>query len=251
MIVLNDVSVAFNLSTPMEYFALRSLTLRIQEGEFVTVIGGNGAGKSTLLHLLAGEIKATCGSLFINKMNITELSEAQRAKFVSRVFQDPLVGSCGDLTIEENMGLAFLRGYGRSLKKAVTKNDRKYFRDLVAGLKLGLENYLEVPMKHLSGGQRQAISVLMATLQPSRILLLDEHTAALDPKMAKRVMSITTQLIEEQKLTVLMVTHSMSQALEYGTRTILMQEGRVAKDISGRERSAMTPHDLLELFELI
>lgn len=250
MILLDDVSVAFNVSTPLEFFALRGLTFRIQEGEFVTVIGGNGAGKSTLLHLLAGEIPATHGSLFINKMNITDLNEAERAKFVSRVFQDPSVGSCGDLTIEENMGLAFRRGQKRSLKIAVTKNDKKHFRDLVASLKLGLENYLEVPMKHLSGGQRQAVSLLMATLRPSKILLLDEHTASLDPKMGKRVMALTMQLVEEQKLTVLMVTHSMTQALEYGTRTILMKEGRIEKDMSGQERSAMTAHDLLALFEL-
>ncbi|PWU04325.1 MAG: ABC transporter ATP-binding protein [Verrucomicrobia bacterium] len=250
MIILNDVYVSFNLNTPLERFALRGLTLRIHAGEFVTVIGGNGAGKSTLLHLLAGDIKATQGSLLIDQKNITSLSEPQRSKFVSRVFQDPLIGSCGELSIEENMSLAYLRGKSRGLKRALTHNERNYFKELVTSLDLGLENHLKIPMKHLSGGQRQAISLLMATLQPSKILLLDEHTASLDPRMAKKVMSITMKLVKEQNLTVLMVTHSMTQALEYGTRILLLQDGHIQKDITGQERESLTPYDLLKYFEI-
>lgn len=249
MIILKNISIVFDLGTPMEHLALSEINLRIPQGEFVTVIGGNGSGKSTLLNLLAGELKTKSGSILINNINVTKWNEAERSKYVSRIFQDPLVGSCGDLSIEENMGLAFLRGKRKGLRIALRQNERKYFRELVANLGLNLENRLDYPMKQLSGGQRQAISVLMATLQPSKILLLDEHTASLDPKMSKKVMAITVKLIEEQKLTVLMVTHSMSQALEYGTRTILMQEGKITKDMNLEERATMTAYDLLSLFD--
>lgn len=250
MIALDNICVTFNAGTPVAYEALRNINLRIKEGEFVTIIGGNGAGKSTLMNLLSGEVQASLGAIRIDDKDVTGLSIEERAKFVSRVFQDPLIGSCADLTIEENLALAYCRGKKRGLKIALSKEVRKHFCDLVGDLGLGLENRLQEPMRQLSGGQRQAISLVMATLQPSKVLLLDEHTAALDPKMAKKVMTITTQLIESQKLTVLMITHSMSQSLEYGTRTILMRDGQIAKDIVGRERSAMTPHDLLALFEL-
>lgn len=250
MITINDVCVTYNQGTPLEHPGLRSINLRIKEGEFVTIIGGNGAGKSTLMNLLSGEVLASSGSILINNKDVTKLSIENRAKFVSRVFQDPLIGSCADLTIEENLALAFRRGRGRGLGMALNKQTKGYFRELVADLGLGLENRLQDPMSQLSGGQRQAISLLMATLQPSKILLLDEHTAALDPKMARKVMAITTQLITGQKLTALMITHSMSQALEYGMRTILMNDGRIEKDLTGKERQAMTPHDLIELFDV-
>lgn len=250
MIILDDISVTFDQGTPLEHVGLADINLRIKEGEFVTIIGGNGAGKSTLMNLLSGEVSATSGSIRIDNKNVTSLSIERRAKFVSRVFQDPLVGSCPTLTIEENLALALRRGKGRGLGMALNKNTRTHFQTIVADLGLGLENRLQDSMSQLSGGQRQAISLLMATLQPSRILLLDEHTAALDPKMAKKVMTITTDLIRNQGLTALMITHSMSQALEYGTRTLLMCDGRIEKDISGRERQAMTPHDLLQLFDI-
>lgn len=250
MILLKDISVTFNEGTPLEHFGLRGINLRITEGEFVTIIGGNGAGKSTLMNLLSGEVDASSGSIFIDNQDVTGFSVEKRAKFVSRVFQDPLVGSCAGLTIEENLALALRRGKGRGLGMALGKETRGHFRELVADLGLGLENRLQDPMGQLSGGQRQAISLLMATLQPSKILLLDEHTAALDPKMARKVMAITTELISAQKLTALMITHSMTQALEYGMRTILMSDGRIEKDIVGRERQEMTAHDLVRLFDV-
>lgn len=250
MIVLDNICVTFNRGTPLEHEGLCDLSLRIKEGEFVTIIGGNGAGKTTLMNLLSGEVAPTVGSILIDNKDVTGFSIEKRSKFFSRVFQDPLVGSCADLTIEENLALAFRRGRRRGFGIALGKKTREYFHDLVAELGLGIENRLQEPMGQLSGGQRQAISLLMATLQPSKILLLDEHTASLDPKMAKKVMAITSQLISTRKLTALMITHSMSQALEYGTRTILMNNGRIEKDIIGRERHAMTPHDLFELFEV-
>lgn len=250
MIALNNISVTFNPNTPLERTALRTLTLRILPGEFITVIGSNGSGKSTLMNLLAGNVKASHGSIFIDNRNVTKMTVAERSGFVSRVFQEPTIGSCPNLTLAENMALAFRRGHIRSLKTALDKTNRSHFRKLIANLGLGLEDRLDEPMEQLSGGQRQAISLLMATLQPSKILLLDEHTASLDPKMAKRVMAITTQLITNQKLTTLMVTHSMTDALEYGDRTLLMHEGQIAKDIAGKERKTLTPYDLLTLFEL-
>lgn len=250
MIALNNICVVFDQGTPLERIALRELSLRIKEGEFVTIIGSNGSGKSTLMNLLSGEITPSLGSIMIDNKDVTKLSVEARAKFVGRVFQDPLVGSCANLTIEENLALAFRRGKTRSLRVMLNGTTRRHLQDLVADLGLGLEDRLQDPMQQLSGGQRQAISLLMATLQPSKILLLDEHTAALDPRMAKKVMSLTTRLIENQKLTVLMITHSMTQALEYGTRTILLAEGRVEKDIIGRERNALTPYDLLKMFEV-
>lgn len=250
MIVINDVFVTYNQGTPLARPGLVAINLRIKKGEFVTIIGGNGSGKSTLMNLLSGEVSASSGNIIIDNNDVTNLSIEHRAKFVSRVFQDPLIGSCADLTIEENLALAFCRGRGRGLGLALDKKTKHYFRELVADLGLGLENRLLDPMSLLSGGQRQAISLLMATLQPSKILLLDEHTAALDPKMAKKVMAITTDLIINQGLTALMVTHSMSQALEYGTRTILLSDGSIKKDISGRERQSMTPHDLIALFDV-
>lgn len=250
MIILNDISVTFNQGTPLEHLGLRNLNLRIKEEEFVTIIGGNGAGKSTLMNLLSGEVAASIGSISIDNQDVTNFSTEQRAKFVSRVFQDPLIGSCASLTIEENLALAFRRGQKRGLRKALDRITREHFRDLLADLGLGLENRLQDPMAQLSGGQRQAVSLLMATLQPSKILLLDEHTAALDPKMAKKVMSLTTRIVNAQRLTVLMITHSMTQALEYGTRTIFMNDGCVQKDFVGRERESMTAHDLIELIDV-
>lgn len=251
MIVLKNISVTFNVGMPIECLALNEINLRIHEGEFVTVIGGNGSGKSTLMNLIAGEVHASNGSILINNLNVTKWDETKRAIYVSRVFQDPLIGSCADLTIAENMELAFLRGKGKSLRLALNKGNRKYFREIVSTLGLNLENRLDYPMKQLSGGQRQAINLLMATLQPSKILLLDEHSSALDPRMSKKVMEITMKLIEEQKLTVLMVTHSMSQALDYGTRTIILQEGQIVRDISGDARKSMAPYDLLSIFEVL
>ncbi len=248
MITLNNIHVIFSPGTIRERKALNGLSLSISEGEFLTVIGSNGAGKSTMLNTIAGEILPTSGTIMIDDDNVSQKSSFERANAVARVFQDPLAGTCGDLTVAENMALAQARGHGRGFKKALSRGRRDSFRELIAGLKLGLENRLDTPMAALSGGQRQAISLLMATLSPLKILLLDEHTSALDPKTAAFVMDLSQQMIAEHKLTALMVTHSLQQALDVGTRTIMLHEGHVIFDVSGGERSTLTVADLLAQF---
>lgn len=249
MISLNDIHVTFGEGTPLETRAVRGISLDINEGEFVTVIGSNGSGKSTLLNTLSGEVIPTRGTLNIGEQEVTRWSTAQRAKLISRVFQDPLAGSCENLSIEENMALAWYRGQKMSFGSALNNKNREVFKKQLARLGLGLENRLRDKMGLLSGGQRQAISLLMSALQPAKILLLDEHTAALDPKTAAFVLDLTCQIIGENKLTSLMVTHSMQQALEVGTRTIMLHEGKIVFDVSGEERKGLTIVDLLELFK--
>jgi len=249
MICLEDIHVTFGAGTPLETRAVRGISLTINEGEFVTVIGSNGSGKSTLLNTLSGEVQPTCGHIKIGDQDVTRWSTAQRAKLIARVFQDPLAGSCENLTIEENMALAWYRGQPMQFSAALNEENRKVFKQQLARLGLGLENRLRDKMGLLSGGQRQAISLLMSSLQPAKILLLDEHTAALDPKTAAFVLDLTCQIIDENKLTSLMVTHSMQQALEVGTRTIMLHEGKIVFDVSGKEREGLTIVDLLELFK--
>lgn len=249
MIVLENIFVTFNVGTPLEKEALKGIDLTIGAGDFLTIIGGNGAGKSTLLNVLSGEVKVAKGKIKIQEKDVTGLSTEQRAKYVGRVFQDPMVGTCSELTIEENFALAYRRGERRGLWPALTKKLREYFREELAKLNLGLERRMRDPMASLSGGQRQAVSLLMATLHPSQILLLDEHTSALDPKMAERVMQLTQDLITKHGLTALMVTHSLHQALDFGNRTVLMQEGHIVRDLHGPERSSLTPNDLVQLFK--
>lgn len=248
MITLSDIHVVFSPDTIRERKALTGLSLSISEGEFLTVIGSNGAGKSTLLNTIAGEILPTSGTIMIDDDNVSQKPSFARANAVARVFQDPLAGTCGDLTVAENMALAQARGHKRGFKKALSRARRESFRDLVAGLKLGLENRLDTPMAALSGGQRQAISLLMATLSPLKILLLDEHTSALDPKTADFVMDLSKRIIAEHKLTALMVTHSLQQALDVGTRTVMLHEGHVIFDVSGEKRATLTVADLLAQF---
>jgi len=249
MISLNNIHVTFGRGTPLETRAVRGISLDINEGEFVTVIGSNGSGKSTLLNTLSGEVIPTRGKINIGETDVTRWSTARRAKLISRVFQDPLAGSCENLTIEENMALAWYRGQAMGYGAALKDENRKVFKQQLARLGLGLENRLRDKMGLLSGGQRQAISLLMSALQPAKILLLDEHTAALDPKTAAFVLDLTCQIIDENKLTSLMVTHSMQQALEVGTRTIMLHEGKIVFDVSGEERKGLTIVDLLELFK--
>lgn len=249
MIILDDIHVTFGEGTPLETRAVRGISLNINEGEFVTVIGSNGSGKSTLLNTLSGEVIPTRGKVKIGDQDVTRWGTAQRAKLISRVFQDPLAGSCENLSIEENMALAWYRGKSMSYGSALNNENRKVFKKQLARLDLGLENRLRDKMGLLSGGQRQAISLLMSALQPARILLLDEHTAALDPKTATFVLDLSCQIINENKLTSLMVTHSMQQALEVGTRTIMLHEGKIVFDVSGDERKGLTIVDLLELFK--
>ena len=248
MISINQLGVTFNPGGVLEARALIDLTLTIQQGEFVTVVGSNGAGKSTLLSAIAGDVFPTSGSIHINGNDVSARPAYARANLVARVFQDPLAGTCAELSIEENMALAHARGGKRGLTMAVTTKKRQYFRDRLSALGLGLENRLSDTVGKLSGGQRQALSLLMATLADSQILLLDEHTAALDPRMAAFVLDLTQQIYTDYKLTVLMVTHSMQAALNLGGRTLMLHQGNVVLDLASAQRATMQAADLLRLF---
>ncbi|WP_072282025.1 ABC transporter ATP-binding protein [Rappaport israeli] len=249
MISASEMRVTFGRGTPLENRALQGLSLTLEAGEFVTVIGSNGAGKSTLLNALAGEILLDAGRILIDGEEVTHLSTHQRAAKIARVFQNPLLGTCERLSIEENMALAIKRGGKRGLSWAVKNRYKKRFQEALAHLNLGLENRLQDKMGLLSGGQRQAVSLLMASLTPSSILLLDEHTAALDPKTASFVIALTQEIVAQEKLTTLMVTHSMRQALDVGSRTIMLHQGRVVFDIADEARCGLGVADLLKLFE--
>ncbi len=249
MIILENIHVTFGKGTPLETEAIRGIHLTIKEGEFISVIGSNGSGKSTLLNVLSGEVIPTSGKVLIDNQDITPWSTAKRAQLIARVFQDPLAGSCENLTIEENMALACYRGKKIAFNSALNTSNRELFTQQLTRLGLGLENRLKDKMGLLSGGQRQAISLLMSALQPAKILLLDEHTAALDPKTATFVLKLTDQIIKENNLTSLMITHSMQQALAVGTRTIMLHQGKIIFDVSGQQRKALTINDLLELFK--
>ncbi|WII94806.1 ABC transporter ATP-binding protein [Moraxella haemolytica] len=249
MMIAKDLRLTFNKGTPIENPALQGVSLHITAGEFVTVIGTNGAGKSTFLNTISGALQPDSGLVVIHDKDVTRLPTHKRSHLVARVFQDPMAGTCEALTIEENMALAFKRGGIRSLASALNNKNREIFREKLSILKLGLENRLTDRMGLLSGGQRQAVSLLMASLQPSKILLLDEHTAALDPKTAAFVLELTDKIVQENGLTTMMVTHSMQQALTHGTRTVMLHQGRVVLDVSGDERHGMTVQDLLNMFE--
>ncbi|WOS37940.1 Energy-coupling factor transporter ATP-binding protein EcfA2 [Oligella urethralis] len=251
MLDIKNIHITFNPNTPIETKALRGASLAIAEGEFVSVIGSNGAGKSTLLNAVAGELRVDKGQILVNQKDVTRLPVWDRAKQVARVFQDPMAGTCEDLTIEENLALAYSRGQKRGLRAAIKPAMREFFQERLAILGLGLEHRLSDRIGLLSGGQRQAISLLMATLQPSRILLLDEHTAALDPRTAAFILELTEKIVEEQGLTTMMVTHSMKQALEHGDRTVMLHQGKVVLDVSGEKRAQMSVSDLLEMFEKV
>ncbi|MCV2219031.1 ABC transporter ATP-binding protein [Thauera sp. Sel9] len=251
MLKVQDLHLTFNPGTPIETQALRGMSLEIPSGQFVTVIGSNGAGKSTFLNAVSGEQKIDSGSIEIDGIDMTRQPVWSRARHVARVFQDPLAGTCEDLTIEENMALAKMRGRRRGLSFAVKPALREEFRAQLATLGLGLENRLSDRIGLLSGGQRQAVSLLMAALQPSRLLLLDEHTAALDPRTAAFVLELTVRIVAEHKLTTMMVTHSMRQALDVGQRTVMLHQGRVVLDVSGKEREGMDVHHLLAMFEKV
>lgn len=249
MISATDLKLTFGQGTPLENPALRGMSLTVNPGEFVTVIGSNGAGKSTFLNALAGEVLVDSGRIAVDGQDVTRLPTHRRSGRVARVFQDPLAGTCEGLSIEENLALAIKRGQRRGLTSAVKTRYHSAFRDSLAKLNLGLEDRLGDKMGLLSGGQRQAVSLLMASLTPSSILLLDEHTAALDPKTAAFVLELTKSIVAERKLTTLMVTHSMKQALEVGTRTVMLHQGQVVFDIAGEERKGLGVKDLLALFE--
>lgn len=248
MIEVNNVDVVFAAGGGVEKRALQGLSLKIEQGEFLTVIGSNGAGKSTLLSLLAGEVAPTRGTVRIGDDDVSHQTQHERASLVARVFQDPLAGTCASLTIEENLALAAHRGSRRGLRRAIGAHDRLRFKEVLEPLGLGLQDRLHTQIGLLSGGQRQAVSLLMASLSGSQLLLLDEHTAALDPATAALVMDITKRIVETARLTTLMVTHSMRQALDFGHRTVMLDGGRIALDIREDERKGKDASDLLRLF---
>ncbi len=249
MLRAQNLRVTFSPGTPIENRVLRGLSLEIPTGQFVSVIGSNGAGKSTLLNAISGDLLVDQGRIDIDNVDVTNRRAWQRASLVARVFQDPMAGTCEALTIEENMALAMARGRSRGFRFALNRGNRELFREKLAILNLGLEQRLTDRIGLLSGGQRQAVSLLMASLQPSRILLLDEHTAALDPKTAAFVLELTAKIIEDNKLTAMMVTHSMRQALDYGSRTVMLHQGQVVLDVAGDERVGLDVPDLLHMFE--
>lgn len=249
MLTATNLNLTFNPGTPIETPALQGLSVNLPTGQFVTVIGTNGAGKSTFLNAISGDLQVDSGSITIDATEVTNLPVWARAGLVARVFQDPMAGTCEDLTIEENLALAQARGQRRGLRRAVKAEQREYFQEQLSRLNLGLEKRLSDRIGLLSGGQRQAVSLLMASLQPSRILLLDEHTAALDPRTADFVLELTTKLVQEQQLTTLMVTHSMRQALAVGDRTLMLHQGKVVLDVAAQERQGLGITDLLRMFE--
>lgn len=251
MLIAKDLQLTFNPDTPIETKALRGMSLSIPSGQFVTVIGSNGAGKSTFLNAVSGDQEVDSGTIHIDDKEVTRLPVWERAQYVARVFQDPMAGTCEDLTIEENMALASNRGTKRGLAGAVKASMRDEFKSRLETLGLGLENRLTDRIGLLSGGQRQAVSLLMAAMRPSRILLLDEHTAALDPRTADFVLALTERIVSDGKLTTMMVTHSMKQALEVGDRTVMLHQGQVVLDVSGPERQGLQVPDLLAMFEKV
>ena len=248
MLDIKAINKTFNPGTINANHALKDLSLHLADGESITVIGGNGAGKSTLLNAVAGVWSVDSGSIHLGGVDMTHLPEYKRAKYIGRVFQDPMMGTAGNMQIEENLALAARRGQRRSLKIGITRAEREQYREMLRILDLGLENRLTDKAGLLSGGQRQALTLLMATMQKPKLLLLDEHTAALDPKTAAKVMEVTRTLVNQDRLTTLMITHNMRDAIEYADRLIMMYEGRIALDISGEEKKKLTVEDLLAKF---
>ena len=248
MLKITNLQKTFNAGTVNEKVALNGLDLELRDGDFVTVIGGNGAGKSTLFNAIAGVWKPDCGTIEIDGVDVTNMPEHKRAKYLGRVFQDPMKGTAPDMEIAENLAIAARRGTKRKLIWGVRKAERQQYKELLATLDLGLEDRLSSKVGLLSGGQRQAVTLLMATLKRPKLLLLDEHTAALDPKTAAKVLEITDQIVTENRLTTVMVTHNMRDAIEHGNRLIMMHEGRVVVDVEGEEKKQLQVSDLLELF---
>ena len=249
MLTLSRVSKTFNRGTASEKPALTTINLTLEDGEFVTVIGGNGAGKSTMLNMIAGVYPLDAGTIELDGIDISQLPEHRRSRYLGRVFQDPMRGTAADMQIDENLALAKRRGEHRGLSWGIGKEERAGYAKRLASLDLGLEDRLESKVGLLSGGQRQALTLLMATLQKPKLLLLDEHTAALDPKTAEKVLDITKDIVEKRKLTTLMITHNMKDALRLGNRLIMMHEGNILVDVKGEEKSRLTVRDLLALFE--
>ena len=251
MLDIQNISKTFNPGTVNEKTALNGLTLHLNEGDFVTVIGGNGAGKSTMLNAVAGTFTVDSGAIVIDGVDVTRLLEHKRAKFIGRVFQDPMMGTAPTMQIEENLALAARRGQSRGLGWGITKTERADYRELLRDLDLGLEDRLTSKVGLLSGGQRQALTLLMASLKRPKLLLLDEHTAALDPKTAAKVLELSAKIVAEHNLTTLMITHNMRDAIQYGNRLIMMYEGRIIYDVRGEEKQKLKVSDLLAKFEQV
>lgn len=249
MLKITNLQKTFNAGTVNAKTALNGLDLTLNDGDFVTVIGGNGAGKSTLLNAVAGVWKPDYGTIEIDGIDVTNMPEHKRAKFLGRVFQDPMKGTSPDMEIAENLAIAARRGTKRRLVWGFKKAEREQYKELLATLELGLETRLSTKVGLLSGGQRQAVTLLMATLKKPKLLLLDEHTAALDPKTASKVLALTDKLVKENGLTTLMITHNMYDAIAYGNRLIMMDEGRIVVDVSGEAKKKLTREELLSLFE--
>lgn len=249
MLKIKGVSKTFNMGTVNEKKALNKIDLQLEEGDFVTVIGGNGAGKSTVLNMIAGVYPIDCGYIYIEDENISLYPEYKRSKLIGRVFQDPMMGTAADMEIQENLAMANRRGFGRGLNWGIKSNEKEMFIEKLKKLELGLEDRMSSKVGLLSGGQRQALTLVMATLQKPKLLLLDEHTAALDPKTAKKVLQITKEIVEADQLTTLMVTHNMKDAITYGNRLIMFHDGEIIFDIRGEEKSKLKVADLLQMFE--
>ncbi|MCD7884920.1 MAG: ABC transporter ATP-binding protein [Lachnospiraceae bacterium] len=251
MLDIRNISKTFNPGTINEKTALNGVSLSLNDGDFVTVIGGNGAGKSTLLNAVAGTWLVDEGQILIDGNDVTKLPEYKRAKYLGRVFQDPMTGTAATMEIQENLALAERRGKRRLLRPGITKQERAEYKELLKMLGLGLENRMTAKVGLLSGGQRQALTLLMATLQKPKLLLLDEHTAALDPKTAAKVLEITELIVNRDHLTTLMITHNMKDAITHGNRLIMMNEGKIIIDISGEAKKKLTVKDLLDQFERV
>jgi len=249
MLTTTNLYKTFNTDTVNEKRVLNGLDLHLKPADFVSIIGGNGAGKSTLLNMIAGVHFPDMGSIILDGVDITNLPEYVRAKYLGRVFQDPMMGTASDMEIEENLALAYRRGKKRGLSWGITKEEKEKYVETLKTLDLGLETRLSSKVGLLSGGQRQALTLLMATLQKPKLLLLDEHTAALDPKTARKVLEITEQIVAANSLTTLMVTHNMKNAIQYGNRLVMMHEGKIIYDVAGEEKKNLHVSDLLEKFE--
>ncbi len=250
MLIMSNLYKTFNPYTVNEKRVLNGLSLELREGDFVTVIGGNGAGKSTMLNMIAGVHFPDQGAIMIDGENVTSYPEYKRAKYLGRVFQDPMMGTAANMEIQENLALAYRRGKRRSLHWGITRNEKELFTESLKTLGLGLENRMTAKVGLLSGGQRQALTLLMATLQKPKLLLLDEHTAALDPKTAAKVLELTERIITDGKLTALMVTHNMKNAIQHGNRLIMMHDGKIIYDVAGEDKKNLKVSDLLTRFEL-
>ena len=251
MLEIKEIWKTFNAGTVNEKQALRGVSLTLNDGDFCTVIGGNGAGKSTMLNAVAGTFPVDAGTISIGGTDVTHLPEFKRAKFIGRVFQDPMMGTAPTMQIIENLALAARRGQNRGLKWGITKAEKERYQELLHGLDLGLEDRLTSKVGLLSGGQRQALTLLMASLQKPKLLLLDEHTAALDPKTAAKVLELSDRIVAENHLTTMMVTHNMKDAIAHGNRLIMMYNGRIVIDVSGEEKKKLTVPQLLELFSKV